>query len=407
MSRLTKQNILDEEKYLEEMEKIITRDFFPDLPRLKVQMKMLEAMETRDPERIEQAKRKLEEIEKQLQKKGPSLDEYLSKNTSEDNASFSVLLNKMREQQRSKLELFFGIEKNQNAIEGPKTEETKKLTGTDVKMITSGPMTLESQKSALYFLPQGKSIREESSTRGVAPPKQIVHSATGYIDPSTVNVKVDEKQLQQQRQLNQVWDLDLSAEQILLKQKQEKMKETYDLDTLYEDKEVEKIETPKINGWSLVSTPSPMPGRDGETPFMTWGTIEGTPLRIESEDEPKFKMPATPKREEVALKLAEKAAKRLKKKKNVKVMRTPTPNRFDTWSPAAQMLMKNVRKSGFASELRASYNSPSPLIRKRSAPFTPTVTPKRPKIPSTPSTPVIPSTPKNTKKSVTEDLLKL
>ena len=39
--------------------------------------------------------------------------------------------------------------------------------------------------------------------------------------------------------------------------------------------------TPQVNGFKLMMTPSPMPGLD-ESPIMTWGEVDGTPLRLDS-----------------------------------------------------------------------------------------------------------------------------
>ena len=60
------------------------------------------------------------------------------------------------------------------------------------------------------------------------------------------------------------------------------------------------------------------------SPLMTWGTIEGTPFQLETDvipsAGPSFKMPKIPKREEIALKLAEKAAKATKERKKAAVL---------------------------------------------------------------------------------------
>ena len=51
---------------------------------------------------------------------------------------------------------------------------------------------------------------------------------------------------------------------------------------------------------------------------MTWGSIEGTPLRLDSDPVPpstSFKMPKIPAREKVALKLADQVAKANREKK--------------------------------------------------------------------------------------------
>lgn len=62
---------------------------------------------------------------------------------------------------------------------------------------------------------------------------------------------------------------------------------------------------------------------------MTWGSIEGTPLRLDSDvfpssaGGPSFKMPKIPTREKLALKLADQVAQasREKKKKRALVSR--------------------------------------------------------------------------------------
>ena len=38
--------------------------------------------------------------------------------------------------------------------------------------------------------------------------------------------------------------------------------------------------TPRVGGYSMMATPSPMPGVDA-TPVMTWGELEGTPFELD------------------------------------------------------------------------------------------------------------------------------
>ena len=59
-----------------------------------------------------------------------------------------------------------------------------------------------------------------------------------------------------------------------------------------------------------------------ESPFMTWGEIEGTPFRLDGSDTPvpatpikPFRMMGTSKRERLALELAEKVSQRYRDKK--------------------------------------------------------------------------------------------
>ena len=55
------------------------------------------------------------------------------------------------------------------------------------------------------------------------------------------------------------------------------------------------------------------------SPLMTWGSIEGTPLRLETDitpgHGPTFKMPKIPKREEIAHRLADKVTKSTRDRK--------------------------------------------------------------------------------------------
>jgi protein DGCR14 len=79
-------------------------------------------------------------------------------------------------------------------------------------------------------------------------------------------------------------------------------------------KEVLPAQSPSVKGYGFVGTPSPAPGVD-ESPFMTWGEIEGTPFRLDGSDTPlinrtpgpSFKIPDMPYRDKLGLELADKA----------------------------------------------------------------------------------------------------
>lgn len=53
----------------------------------------------------------------------------------------------------------------------------------------------------------------------------------------------------------------------------------------HDGKEVTPLESPKINGYGFVGTPSPAPGVE-DSPLMTWGEIESTPFRLDGSDTP-------------------------------------------------------------------------------------------------------------------------
>lgn len=388
LSSLIKKSVLDEETYTSEIENIIKRDFFPDIPVLNQLIKLEKAIQTKDPEliRIEQYNlRKVVESKKQEndpKKRKQSLDEFLAKHTSEDNASFSILLNKMQEKQRERIKMYFDYSL-------PSTEQPLKIgKSNEVKMITSGgESSTIGKKNTLMFLPEGKSMKEIVDPKMI-PPKQIIHENTGPIITQTQH-QIDEKLLQQQKQLDQIWDVDTSAEKLLMGN---------------------PSSTPNIRGYKFVCTPSPAPGVK-DSPIITWGTIEGTPLRLDDTpdiSEPKFKLPPTPKRELKAMELAEKAAKSLKKKQGMftpkryepSTPKTPSYNRFTALSPAAQRLIRKRKGSdSFAGQLRASYQSPlvanvnmTPKPEEFIAP-----TPKRQKL----------SDSKSSSGSITDNLLKI
>lgn len=130
-------------------------------------------------------------------------------------------------------------------------------------------------------------------------------------------------------------------------------------------------------GYSYVATPSPAPGVE-ESPFMTWGEIEGTPLRLETEDTPvgiggngegpHFKIPAPPTRDARAHALSRDAARSLREKAKFHAPRfSPSPARgsggaspIPGLSAAAQKFVNKAMAKSSSSvdaRLRASYGA--------------------------------------------------
>lgn len=139
-------------------------------------------------------------------------------------------------------------------------------------------------------------------------------------------------------------------------------------------------DSPKVNGYGFVVTPSPAPGVDHD-PVMTWGLIEGTPFRLDASDAvartpssgPMFAIPAPTNRDI----MQEKIFKEMNRKKRAmsasarggtpagqrKAKRSKTPltmtpaARLATMSPAAQRLGKSMAR-GASVLLRNAYSSP-------------------------------------------------
>ncbi|KAL8594450.1 hypothetical protein ACOMHN_018158 [Nucella lapillus] len=148
----------------------------------------------------------------------------------------------------------------------------------------------------------------------------------------------------------------------------------------HDGRELLAAQTPQVNGFKLMGSPSPAPGVD-ESPLMTWGEIEGTPLRLEGAETlpilhttpgPVFRIPDLPKRDRLGHELAEKVGKTHRAKKEAALkqvtrrLASPSPSmspleRLNSMSPAAQRLASKrlgVRTHS-DSALRASY-TPSP-----------------------------------------------
>lgn len=143
------------------------------------------------------------------------------------------------------------------------------------------------------------------------------------------------------------------------------------------------LKPPQLHDLDPVATPSPAPGVD-QTPFMTWGEIEGTPFLLDASDVsiqktsgPVFKMPEIPERDEIAAGLAEQFNREHRKRKE-KAMRRAAANfspllrpgssksveRLNTMSPAARSLASSKLgiRVGTDKALKASY-TPSPLTK--------------------------------------------
>ncbi|EGD80435.1 Dgcr14 protein [Salpingoeca rosetta] len=139
--------------------------------------------------------------------------------------------------------------------------------------------------------------------------------------------------------------------------------------------------TPQVNGYKLVATPSPMPGRDMD-PLMTWGEIEGTPFRLDAGSSvpatpgPVFNIPPLKPREQVARDLADKATRSKRKSKqqhqqqhtssrHASAARGVTPTtakaseRLRTMTPAAQRLAQTLWGRTGTTPARTSSSSSS------------------------------------------------
>ncbi|KAL5016601.1 hypothetical protein ScPMuIL_006190 [Solemya velum] len=454
--------ILDEDTYAENIVKIIQRDFYPDVPKLEAQSEYFEALEKNDlvklreiqirysrgrpsttassiyntPETFEtpeprsrQGKEHNEDNEdnaectqepaqmetettllgdeKEKKDKQVGLDHYMMHYTSEDNASFTDILEKSEKKHREKHAWLYEHEE--------KSQQEKRLqialpTIEEQASIKNGqPEEWEYKiKNHLMYVPDGADLSaKEIVELQKAKQREIIHENTRFH--------------------SNPWNTNKNKETI---KEAATMKALTNMGKIGHDgKEVVLVPSPQVNGYGFVATPSPAPGVE-ESPLMTWGELEGTPFRLDGSDTPvnsrtpgpNFKIPEVPKRDRIAMDLAQKAIKnhRDKKEKAMKSVTarfsTPSPKfgkstteRLNSMSPAAQRLVTSrlgIRKNTDKA-LRASY-SPSP-VHKLPGDKTPIcLTPKSSRSDTPSSFTGTPTrTPENKHVSLTDNLLNL
>ncbi|KAI9347836.1 nuclear protein Es2-domain-containing protein [Pilaira anomala] len=230
-------------------------------------------------------------------------------------------------------------------------------------------------RNALMYFPERKSESWVNDNDGRGPPKSIEYANTHMV--ITENKEVNK---------SQIAPSDLAA-----------AKGNITPWSQLNGLQNEQTNTPAVRGYNLVaSTPNLSPTRVG-SPLMTWGSIEGTPMLISGSETPgpQFSLPKISKREELGMKLSEKASKAYRKKtgERQRIIQGTPRSGAGIHSPAAQHLLRKSHatpsaQSGFGDALRSSYGAsplglnaprstrypgatPTPLFRAGASPATP------------------------------------
>jgi protein DGCR14 len=377
--------ILDEDTYIDSLTEIITRDFFPDLRKLR----QVEEIGANDTERLHKPQAKsphqpsvmgstrasstsfadaspldtpasmadltpcrdgdvdclrsgMASGNATLQNdEGPvpqvinalSLDKFHDKYTSEDNESFEEILERDEDKRLDKIQWMHDVAHNY-------THKQLMLKNAPVDDFESRPTHLQSweyrAKNSLLWNPSAigklKDVVE-------GPPKQVIHANT-RLRSDTNSARASQSTV-----------------------------------SLYPA-------SPGQGGGGrdapFLVTPSPMPGVD-DSPMMTWGDLGATPHRLDGDmaGGPRFSLAATPAREETGMQLAAEAQKRRSarhpgenslsargggRRQQHSGVRRPhsalisRANGLPLLSPAAQRLVgRSPRHHSSDSELRASY----------------------------------------------------
>ncbi|KAH8421516.1 hypothetical protein KR009_010571 [Drosophila setifemur] len=404
--RKNKPKILTEEKYIEEMSKIIQRDFFPDLEKLRAQNDYLDAESRRDfvqmaeireryslgrfpggsggsrsasrlrnqrnnamspatfetpvsqangsttpmpSSRETDTPRSTAGSEKSAAEGGDSnasklsLDAFLQNYTSEDNHSFQEII----ETAEAKLRQKYAVLYNHERLSAEQLQRALMLPSIEQQFEEPDPMRkIETwnytNMNSVMYVPDGVEMTEEERVQMAERRQSIQHGATRLPDEA------------QHREIESKKAEDPPAAPGAVG---------------------EATATPRIRGFDLLRSPSPRPG-ESFSPIMTWGEIDGTPFRLDGGDTPlrptqgpSFRINENSRRENIAIALAEKVSEKMRNQKQM-ALDTARKNigsplirsnmeRLASMSPAAQRLATG--KLGLRGTPGTHSHTPSPL----------------------------------------------
>ncbi|KAK7299841.1 hypothetical protein RJT34_10669 [Clitoria ternatea] len=427
--------VLDEDTYVEALEKIIERDYFPDISKLRDRLDWLEAIKTGDPVLIRDAQLKILErrggggkvsnsntldgtgrtsrtpgstfirnftpfdefdgkipqtpgfpvAEGEAKEGGDvvdsslGLDQFLRRYTSEDNHSFSKILEKVN---RKRKERFAYLNDDVKGIEDVKRDRITDGYGTSYQPPSSLEGWNYTAKNLLMYHPADRGevplTEEERALRIKAATKEINLTNTRF------HGKMMDCRPKDDGTVEVLYTPIAGATPAPMSLRDGDKLKKYDLEDLRKTPNPFYLESEKKaeNGYSFVKTPSPAPGVD-DSPFITWGEIEGTPLRLDPEDTPldiggsadgpHYNIPSAPARDAKAHSLSREAARKLRQRS--KMFHKPplaspvrggsaTPS-MRTLSPAAQKFVRNAfakSSSSVDETLRASYRGSTPAL---------------------------------------------
>ena len=341
--------VLEEEDWIAKMEGIIERDFFPELGKLQDKVAWMEAVRSGDPELIRAAQLRIAHRQQSQQQQhhpgtsgggrgtpqmptaaregdttpGMSLDTFLAHHTSEDNASFSSILERTNKRRRERAAVLLAPSNDPKALitDGREQSDGFGSTGQPIDTLAGWkytPVNLLMYDGATQdSLPLSK---RERAGLVPGPPPKINHAATRLLPqrPPPSSSSLFASRHQRGGSETPSTSIDTTTSSVITT-----TSEGDDGSHEARGGNLPTITTTTTNEYAILSTPSFDPGVDA-SPFMTWGEIEATPMRIEDgEDVPfvgggggasSFRIKETPRREQVGHVLATKAGASLRRR---------------------------------------------------------------------------------------------
>ena len=182
-----------------------------------------------------------------------ALDDFLNKYTSEDNASFEDIIEKTNERVVARYKSFYDKVGQQEKILAITESNTirKAIENAEGKYLTLETWRY-TPKNPLFYGVEGAPLTPQEEINLALSKKEIKHANTRF--------------------LHEPYSASLSCNRTSVTPTYSSLPST-----------LNTPESPRVNGYGFVVTPSPAPGVDLD-PLMTWGTIEGTPFRLDAGD---------------------------------------------------------------------------------------------------------------------------
>lgn len=192
------------------------------------------------------------------------LDQYLNSHTSQDNESFEELMIESENKHRKKYSYLYQEEERGelDKIEQLQLPSIEEQCALPEKKLDIDTWTYKN-KNYIMYVPDGVELISEELIEMNKKRQEIEHS----------NTRLTQNPFNEMQSKEVISELAKSQAKVL------------DGKIGVDGKELLQTDTPKLNGFSFVRSPSPYPGVM-QSPLMTWGEIEGTPFRLDGSDTP-------------------------------------------------------------------------------------------------------------------------